>query len=198
MFTCARLGALCLIAGITACLATVTLPVAAHADPAVGVAFHVRFYHSRLCLDIPSASFSDRIQLQQYYCIQQQQNQRWRLELAVFDYGAQRQYYRIRSALTGKCVTIDGYIAVDRNYYALLSDGTRVVQYTCSPNWTSQWFTLVSTDRDGYYKVRNYHTEKCLNVSQGSTSIQAPVIQYACGGYWFQGDDNMKLRFFLY
>jgi hypothetical protein len=53
-------------------------------------------------------------------------------------------------------------------------------------------------DRDAqdYYKLANYHSQKCINVEGASTAHHARIIQYACDGYWPQGTENMQVRFF--
>jgi hypothetical protein len=53
---------------------------------------------------------------------------------------------------------------------------------TCAiPSTTRYHFDFIDTT-NGYYRIKNRKSGKCLNVQGGSMSMNARVIQYTCGG----------------
>jgi hypothetical protein len=163
---------------------------AAQAAPEMGVAYHVKFRHSSKCLDVPDGTTHYFVQLQQYACVDTN-NQRFLLEPTGTDISG-RQYYRVRNVQSNLCLYTDWRV----------SDWAPIMQHPCWPSRTStsEWFTLIRSSGmpDDYYKLMSYHSEKCVNVAGASWDNHARIIQYACDGYWPQGTDNMQVRFFRF
>ena len=126
--------------------------------------------------------------LQQFDCKSWAINERWRLVPAYKDPFTDQQYYFIRNEQSGKCVNIA---------YGSTDNGASVVQYTCRPWYSNEWFALTRTDdmQDDYFKLKNYNSRKCINVAGGSADNHARIIQYECSAYWPQNDWNMQVRF---
>ena len=178
-----------LIAVVAVFFGGLTLTDAAQAAPEMGVAYHIKFRHSNKCLNVPYGTPTLGVQVQQYSCVSAD-SERWRLEPAGTDVSG-RQYYLVRNAQSDKCLN-------DTDWS--LADWGPVTQYTCGAHWTSEWFALIrSSDMPAdYYKLMNYHSEKCVNVPYGSWDDNLGIIQYACDGYWPQGTENMQVRFFRF
>jgi hypothetical protein len=174
-----------LVVAIAVLLSGLMLTDAAQAAPVMGVGYHIKFRHSGKCLDVPAGATTYFLQLQQYTCIDTD-NQRFQLEWADTDLSG-RAYYRLRNVRTSQCV--------DTNWG--INDWDSIMQYPCGTSWKSQWFTLIHSDGMpvDYYKLVNYYSEKCVNVPYASSADSTKIIQYACEGYWPQGTENMQVRF---
>ncbi len=72
---------------------------------------------------------------------------------------------------SGKCADVSG---------ASLTNGTNVIQWSCSGHTNQQWaLKSVATNT---FNLVNVNSGKCMDVSGGSTSAGAKVIQWSCNG----------------
>lgn len=139
--------------------------VAAAAGP-----FHLVFYHSQKCADLPRYSPVNGTQLDQWTCVRQT-NEQWYLDYVGTARGS--DWFRIRNRASNKCMNISNY---SRYNYG------RVVQWTCG-RYTNEYFALYryAGMPSGYWLVENFHSGKCLTVKGARRDNGAPLIQYSCG-----------------
>jgi endoglucanase len=69
-----------------------------------------------------------------------------------------------------------------------------IEQVTCNPDASSQWWFFVPTS-DGYYRLRNAYSGKCMNVRGGVSNTSAPIIQYPCGTTGLNDQFRPRLRY---
>ncbi|WP_308170069.1 RICIN domain-containing protein [Acrocarpospora catenulata] len=112
------------------------------------------------CLDVPSGSTADGVQLIQYTC-NNNTNQRFTLS-------AQGSGYRLTAAVSGRCLGVAD---------ASTSAGKAIVQQSCT-GATSQTWTL--TQVGSTYRVINVNSAKCMNVVDSSTALAAGIQQNSC------------------
>ena len=119
--------------------------------------------HSGKCLDVPSQSTADNVEIAQYGC-NSGANQQWQ----ALDLGT--GYHQLIARHSGKCLTVPS---------SSTADGTRVVQQPCgAANNNQQW--QIADLGGGYHRFTARHSGKCLDVVSGSTADGARITQYAC------------------
>jgi Ricin-type beta-trefoil lectin domain-like len=145
----------------SAVLLTVAAP--AHAVPLSSG--HIVFQHSGKCADLPRWNTNNGVQLDQWACVNQE-NERWDIHpLAPGLFWVQNYH-------SGKCMNVRG---------ASRSNGAAVIQWSCSRTATNSLWRL-----DGYrdhYRLRNINSSLCLNVAAAAGYNGAWLIQYRCGSY---------------
>lgn len=157
-------------------LATVLTAVAIGATPAPAAAAitynEMVSASSGKCLDIPGADTSDAVWLGQWTCFDLP-NQNWRFE------GAGSDFFRIRSALHGKCVDVYNYAQ---------QNGAAVVTYECIPGASNQEWKIVANNGNGLM-LRARHSGKCLDLYAFSQQDgPRKIVQWDCNfmlnQYW--------------
>lgn len=79
--------------------------------------------------------------------------------------------YEIRSASSGKCLTVD---------QASQADGAPVVQLTCSGKTNQRW--QLQRKSDGTFAMKAQHSNLCMAVASNSATNGLLIVQSACGG----------------
>ncbi|MFD7659518.1 pectate lyase [Actinosynnema sp. NPDC059797] len=149
-------------AGATALAAAlVAWPSAPVADAAVGAGtYTVTNAGSGQCLDVPGASASSGVQLQQAGCTGAT-GQRWTLT-------AVSGGFRITSAANGLCVGVrDGSTSAGK-----------VIEQTSCTGAAGQTWSLTASG--GNYRVVDTNGGKCMNTKDNSTAAGAPVQTNSC------------------
>jgi Ricin-type beta-trefoil lectin domain-like len=138
-------------------------PAAVAAGP-----YYVQFYHSGKCAEVPGASHSSGVRLDQWTCVPQS-NVRWYFDYVGFTDGL--YWYRIRSANSGRCMNVNG---------GGTADGAAIIQYACGA-YANEYFALWRTTSmpSGNYFVEAFHSGKVLNVAGASTANGGDLIQYS-------------------
>ena len=131
-----------------------------------GYPYNLQFAHSGRCIDIPGA-VSTNVQLEQYTCVLQS-NEYWYID------GAVGGPFRIRSALTGKCMNVQG---------AHYVNGAAIIQYPCGAYNNELWNSLQIDANPDYLIYAEYDTNMCLNIAGASTANGAKLQLYTCGDY---------------
>jgi ricin-type beta-trefoil lectin protein len=124
--------------------------------------------NSHMCLDVPSWSPLDGVQLQQYPC-NNGANQQWLLLPGPLGTKV------IVNVNSGKCADIRD---------ASPTNGAAVQQFTCHGG-TNQMFLPWPTRYGDYleytaYVYQNVNSGKCIDVPNGSTLSSIPLTQYTC------------------
>jgi pectinesterase len=188
-----RLGPTLIVAVMAAFTVLGLTSTASAETPQKSVVYQMKFRHSGKCLNNGYASTEDGHQVEQYTCFEWAITERWRLDYVKTD-AAGRPLYLIRNMQSNKCLNI---------WYDSRVDGGKVVQYECGwdkpeKQWNNELFTIEPV-RDpyyaDYYQVRSLSSSRCLNVEGASEANEAHVIQYYCDNRWFQGTENMMVRF---
>lgn len=182
-----------IVAGLVglAVLAGTQVPAAAGSEPAIdmdvssdgmrtldlGTAatygpYYLQVRHSNMCLEVPGASRTEGVGLDQWKCVAQA-NEWWYLDHALTWYGD--DYFRIRSAHSGLCMNVAG---------GSTANGARVIQYRCG-SYANEYFRFYADPSMPYpyFWVEAFHSEKVLNIAGGSTALGADLIQYTRGFY---------------
>jgi hypothetical protein len=126
--------------------------------------------HSNKVLDVEGASISPGTQVNQY-TYNGGDHQKFSTELWVSS-----GIYGIRVKQTGL-----GYaylcLGVENDS---LADRAKVQQQLCgwSSNASQMWYFI--DNRDGYYKIKNYKSGKCMDVKGASLADKANVQQFTC------------------
>lgn len=149
---------------------------------------HLANIASGKCLDVLTESALPGFALDQLSC-RNAASQEWALtaRATVTDHraggcGCTFTVYAIRDHNGGNCAQVPA---------GPVGDGTPVVQDTCDPGNTRQWWRLeqVGTDvfvRGGHavsvpvWSVRNYGADMCLDVDNGSTADELPMQIWDC------------------
>ncbi|MFC9261313.1 RICIN domain-containing protein [Streptomyces hydrogenans] len=156
-------------------LASVTLVVGlsagnSQADPGD---FILRNAHSDKCLSVPGAS-TGWAYLNQFTC-GIYADQKWYREYAGHD-EAGIAWYKIVNRNSKLCLSVDG---------GSVWDFARVTQYECGdPLYPDQYWRQLSYDaKTRGYQFKNWNSNKCLAVLDGSKAEAARVIQFSCGSW---------------
>lgn len=158
-------GVLAATGGAQAASATVTAPAASSAPFA-----EIQNYNSGLCIEAHGASTQAGLQLDQWVC-RGATNELWRpYEYSAPDY----QFYQENDL---QCINVQGDST---------ANGAPIVQWPCTrgsptPNevWTPNLF-IGNMNGLSYYEWYNPHSDKCLNVADGSKAEGAQIIQWTC------------------
>ncbi|WP_246053000.1 RICIN domain-containing protein [Leptospira semungkisensis] len=128
--------------------------------------------HSGRVLDVPGASTSDSVNIDQF-SNWNVDNEKWWLE------STGDGYYKIIAKHSGKCMDVKG---------ASTSAGMNVTQYSCSGN-ANQRFQLIPYN-DGFYSIQAKHSGQCLDIAGAAMGDGGLLIQWPCA--W---TDNEKFSF---
>jgi hypothetical protein len=120
--------------------------------------------HSSKCLDVPGASLSDGVQLQQFGC-HGGTNQQWRIEPVGAD------TYQVKSVSSGKCLDVWG---------ASIDDLAAVTQFTCHGGTNQLWRLDASPLPGQTVTLSSARSGKCLDVAASSWADSARTYQYFC------------------
>lgn len=124
--------------------------------------------NSGQCLDDTNLSTTDGTQYQQYNCEGGYQQM-----LDLKPVSGRTNTYTVVNEHSGMCLDVSG---------ASTANGAAVIQYTCN-GATNQQFTLNSVTALGNskdYQLVAAHSGKCVDVSNISTTVSAPVHQWTC------------------
>ncbi|WP_433291642.1 RICIN domain-containing protein [Actinoplanes sp. CA-030573] len=135
---------------------------------------------SKKCLADPGTSMSDNTTMVIWDCLGLD-DQKWNNETPV----SNSDYWTFNAA-SRKCLTVKN---------AVTTNNAAIIQYTCNTGtnerWTYEWHSLggglipiTVAGRgyfiDGYYKIKNLKSGRCLTVkNQGKTNGSA-LLQYDC------------------
>lgn len=133
------------------------------------------FKSSAKCLDVTAGGTANGVQLQQYTCYANNNNQSFLFE----DLGA--GYWSIKNATSAKCIDKTNSTA----------DGAIIHQWDCSATNDNQSFKFVDQGA-GYFQLQNKHSGKCLDLVGGinGTVNSTQITQSTCGA-----SDSQKLKF---
>jgi hypothetical protein len=98
-------------------------------------------------------------------------NQLWDVYPLASAYGGDYTYYTLAAVHSG---------ATADNSNWSYSDGNSIIQYGSGSNAVEHWYLEYTTN--GYFKIRNRWSAKCLGVLNGSTSSGAQVVQWSDTG----------------
>lgn len=126
--------------------------------------------HSQQCLDNTNLSTADGNQQQQFSCEGGDQ-QLWNFRPVAGAAGT----YTMVDQQSGKCLDVRD---------ASTADGAVVQQRTCTDGAANQQFTPRKVTYGGNdshdYQLVARHSGKCVDVSQESTAVHAPILQWTC------------------
>jgi ricin-type beta-trefoil lectin protein len=131
---------------------------------------YLQNYNSDKCIEVPGYSTQAGIQLDQWSCIDQT-NELWRPYLNTSG------DYVFWNEANKQCIEVAGYST---------ANGAWEAQWPCAPASAAANFIyypylfIGNMNGQSYYEWANIYTNKCLNVSQGSTANGAKIIQWAC------------------
>lgn len=128
--------------------------------------------HSGRVLDVPGASTSDNVNIDQY-SNWNVDNEKWQLE------STGDGYFKISAKHSGKCMDVKS---------GSTANGTNVIQYSCG-NGNNQRFQLLSQG-EGYFAIQAKHSSQCLDIAGGAMGDGGLLIQWPCS--W---TDNEKFKF---
>jgi hypothetical protein len=165
-----------LTVGLCAGVLAVDLPAASAAsadrgatpapEPAIRSGNHLQVRHSGKCADVERSSGANGAPIHQWGCLDKD-SQRWDLD------EVENGYFNVRNVNSGKCMEV---------YDANPNDGARVVQWRCYPSSDpqrhQQW--RLADRSGGYYELRARHSNKCLEVPNGSHEDSVDLVQATC------------------
>lgn len=133
-------------------------------------AFQFEVQHSRKCLDVRSASLSDRALIIQWYCKDPAPRHQW---LIPIEYGGDLVSIEVRVTSAGgrKCLDVSGGRPLNR---------AAIIQYRChyGPN---QLWQLDYINSPYTFRIRSaLDRSKCIDVYRASHTDGAPVILFDC------------------
>jgi hypothetical protein len=136
------------------------------ASPQAGP-YHMWFSHSAKCIAIPNNTTAN-VQLHQWSCFNTN-SELWHLDYVFTDANG-FDFWRIRSAHSGKCLNISG---------DSLQNGAPVVQYPCG-SYANEYFVFWADSNvpSGFWWVQAYSSGKVLNIAGNSRADGAKLIQY--------------------
>jgi hypothetical protein len=137
----------------------------AHADAPAWSSWEAA--HSTRCLDVPEASTSNKVQLQQYYCNGST------AQLFSLQPVGNEGFYQIVNYNSGKCLDVR-----DRS----TSENAVVQQYTCHGGTNQWWYPAPDGNYAGHVQFVNRNSWKCLTVQYGSVLANAKLVQNTCNG----------------
>lgn len=116
------------------------------------------------CLDVPYASTSNGVKLQQWHCWSTL-GQQWQLQAS-----STTGYYIVVNRASNKCIDVP---------YGSTSNGVRLQQWSC---WSSdqQLWKVVPSSTAGYYSLQNKKSNLCMDVAYSSTNNGTFVQQWNC------------------
>ncbi|MGH3727791.1 MAG: RICIN domain-containing protein [Micromonosporaceae bacterium] len=131
--------------------------------------YYLQFRHSGKCAEVPGASKSSGVALDQWTCVSQA-NEWWYLDY-IFTDGNGYDFFRIRNANSGLCMNVGG---------GSTANGAHIIQYPCGA-YGNEYFVFWADGNvaSGYFWVQAYSSGKVLNIAGGSTSNGADLIQYS-------------------
>jgi hypothetical protein len=119
--------------------------------------------HSGKCVDVPSRSVDNGVQLTQYTC-NGGMNQAWWFK----DLG--NGYHQLMAKHSGKCLDVANNS---------LADGNPIIQWPCGSGNNQQW--QLQDAGSGYVRLISRLSGKCLDVKDASTADGAKLVQFTCG-----------------
>ncbi len=129
--------------------------------------------HSGRVLDVPGASTSDSVNIDQY-SNWNVDNEKWMLE------STGDGFFKISAKHSGKCMDVKS---------GSTAAGTNVLQYSCGSG-ANQRFQLLSYG-DGFFAIQAKHSSQCLDIAGAAMGDGALLVQWPCA--W---TDNEKFQFF--
>ena len=160
----AVVSALAVVAGGTVVSVSAAGSAQAAVLPPVDTAYQMVVAKSGKCIDVPGASQTDGVGLQQWNCTPDSPWQQFRLRSAGGD------VYTLVGESSGQCIDVPGGSTVS---------GVQVVQWPCGAGKTNQQWRLVPS-RAGTWQVVNVGSGLCLSDEFASTSNGTPIIQETC------------------
>ncbi len=121
--------------------------------------------NSGMCLDVPGASTTENVQLQQYTC-GTGDNQK-------FQFTPVTGGYKITAKNSGLQMNVRGGSSATQN-------GAAIIQWPYSGSSNEIWTTVPNVD--GSYSITVLSSNKCADVTGSSTSAGAPIQQWQCTG----------------
>lgn len=119
--------------------------------------------NSGMCLDVPNASKTEGVQLDQWTC-NGGTNQDWKLT-------AESSGYQILGENAGQVVDVAGQS---------ITNGATVDQWDWNSGSNQEW--IFANNGNGYFNIVNVNSGMCLDVEGASKTAGALVDQYLCNG----------------
>lgn len=161
-------------------VSTATLVTQPQANAVSQGPYYIVGHQSRKCVDLPRSN-PNNVVIDIYTCYRGVANLRW-----YFDDVTGTNYKRIRSLSSNKCLTV---LNASKQEYA------KVIQYPCVGGANAEWLpervfppllslssVINGPSNPDWYRLRNRNSNMCLTVLNASTSNNAPLMQYPCGG----------------
>ncbi len=130
--------------------------------------YHIQALNSSKCLDMNNSTAEGAGAIQ-YTCQSGRNTQRWWAWDAISDCCVSAQY--LYNAHSGMCL----------ESWSGWREGHQLTQGYCNWDETERWW-ITGGVTSGFWTYKNEFSQKCMDVSNGSTANGAVIWQYTCNG----------------